>query len=901
MSKVTAKQLSGVIGVSVEKLLEQLHSAGVTVKSAEDPISDEDKLKLLDSLRSSHGKDKKTTIPKKITLRRKSKSEIKVSSSSGRNTTSRSINVEVRKKKTYVRRSEVEASEVEEVKPQPVEEVKSLPEEEVKPQSEEVKVEEPVVEEVIEKEEISAEELAAQKKAEEEARIAEEERLAREAEEARLKAEQEERIKNEELAREEVQLIRLEEEARLAAEKAILEAAEAAKAAEQKVVPDLAAVEAEAANKDKGDGGRHGKGKQKAGQNTRYGRKEIHVKSGGQQEGRKGKGKGKKGSRVAPIVTDNAHGFEKPTAPVVRNVAIPEAISVSELAQKVAVKAGDVIKVLMQMGTMATINQILDQDTAILVVEEMGHSATATNENDFEQALQKNIEVNEEHLVNRPPVVTIMGHVDHGKTSLLDHIRKTRVASGEAGGITQHIGAYHVETDQGVITFLDTPGHAAFSAMRARGAQATDIVILVVAADDGVMPQTKEAIQHSKAAGVPLIVAVNKCDKENADPDRVRNELSAVEVIPEEWGGEHMFVNVSAHTGEGIDSLLEAIILQSEVMELQASDQGLAKGIVVEASLDKGRGPVATVLVQSGLLEKGQILLAGTEFGRVRAMYDESSLAIKSAGPSIPVVVLGLSGTPNAGDEVFVVESERKAREIAQIRETRIRETRLAAQQKAKLQGMFDAMTEGDVAELNLLVKCDVQGSSEALNDALLNLSTDEVRVKLVSTGVGGINESDINLAAASNTLVIGFNVRADASAKRIAGDYGIDIRYYSVIYDVIDDVKAAMSGLLSPETKETILGLAEVKDVFKSPKFGAVAGSMVIEGTVKRGKPIRVLRDNVVIYEGELESLRRFKDDVDEVRNGTECGIAVKNYNDVKPGDQIEVFDRVEVARTLD
>jgi len=426
-------------------------------------------------------------------------------------------------------------------------------------------------------------------------------------------------------------------------------------------------------------------------------------------------------------------------------------------------------------------------------------------------------------------------------------------------------------------------------------------VILVVAADDGVMPQTKEAIQHSKAAGVPLIVAVNKIDKENADPDRVRNDLSAVDVMPEEWGGNYMFVNVSAKTGEGIDALLEAILLQSEVMELKASDQGLAKGLVVEASLDKGRGPTATILVQSGKLEKGQILLAGTEWGRVRAMYDEASQPIKSAGPSIPVVVLGLSGTPNAGDEVFVVENERRAREIAQIRETKIRETRLAAQQKAKVLGMFDAMTEGEVADLNLLVKCDVQGSSEALNDALLKLSTDEVRVKLVSTGVGGINESDINLAAASNTLVIGFNVRADAAAKRIAGDYGVDIRYYSVIYDIIDDVKAAMSGLLSPETKETIIGLAEVKDVFNSPKFGSVAGSIVIEGSVKRGKPIRVLRNNVVIYEGELESLRRFKDDVEEVRNGTECGIAVKNYKDVRPGDQIEVFDRVEIARTID
>ncbi len=881
MSNVTAKQLSGVIGVSVDKLLEQLRNAGVKVADGDDPISNEDKMKLLDSLRSSHGKDKKLGAPKKITLRRKSKSEIKVTASSGRNTTSRSINVEVRKKKTYVRRTP--AKPVDEQQPVPVEDEAVV---------EKIEVESPVEEVVVDEEA-----LAAQQKAQEEARIAAEEQAARETEEARLKAEMEERIKAEDTARQESERVRLEQQVMAAVQKEIQAAAEVAIEAKK---PDVAAVEAAA--KEKGDDkGRHGKGKQKAGQNTRYGRKEIHVKAGADHNHR-GRGKGKKGRRQAVAqAAENIHGFEKPTVPVVRNVDIPEAISVSELAKKLAVKAGDVIKVLMQMGTMATINQLLDQDTAILVVEEMGHVASASDNDNFEQDLQKNIEVNDEHLITRPAVVTIMGHVDHGKTSLLDHIRKTRVASGEAGGITQHIGAYHVETDHGVITFLDTPGHAAFSAMRARGAQATDIIILVVAADDGVMPQTREAIQHAKAAGVPLIVAVNKCDKENADPDRVRNELSGVEVIPEEWGGEHMFVDVSAHTGEGIDALLEAILLQSEVMELQASDQGLAKGIVVEATLDKGRGPVATVLVQSGLLEKGQILLAGTEFGRVRAMYDESSRSIKSAGPSMPVVVLGLSGTPNAGDEVFVVENERRAREIAQTRETRIRETRLAAQQKAKLQGMFDAMTEGDVAELNVLVKCDVQGSSEALNDALLKLSTDEVRVKIVGSGVGGINESDVNLAAASNTLVIGFNVRADASAKRIAGDYGIEIRYYSVIYDIIDDVRAAMSGLLSPETKETIIGLAEVKDVFKSPKFGAVAGSIVIEGTVKRGKPIRVLRENVVIYEGELESLRRFKDDVDEVRNGTECGIAVKNYNDVKPGDQIEVFDRVEVARKID
>ncbi len=870
MSQVTAKQLSEVVGVSVDRLLEQLREAGVKVSGADDPISDEDKMTLLESLRSHHGKDR-VEGPKKITLQRKSKSEIRVTGSTGRNTTSRSINVEVRKKRTYIRRAEVEP-------------------EGAAPQ-------EPELDEETKKQQQEA--LIAKQQADEAARLAEQERLAREAEEARIKAEEEQRIKEELEAREAIERERLEREMMAIAKQVVASEAEATAAAAA-----AAAAEAEPVVKKEptDDKARSTKTKRKSADDnkTRYGRKELHVKSGADHGSRKGKGK--KNARQSSSMPENVHGFEKPTAPVVRTVEIPEAISVAELAQKMAIKAGDVIKALMQMGTMATINQMLDQDTAILLVEEMGHNAvTAKGDNFEEELLQKSTEASDEHMVTRPPVVTIMGHVDHGKTSLLDHIRKTRVASGEAGGITQHIGAYHVETPQGVITFLDTPGHAAFSAMRARGAQATDVVILVVAADDGVMPQTKEAIQHAKAAGVPLIVAVNKIDKENADPDRVRNELSAVEVIPEEWGGEHMFVNVSAHTGEGIDDLLEAILLQSEVLELQASDQGLAKGIVVEASLDKGRGPVATVLIQSGKLEKGQILLAGTEFGRVRAMYDEGAKMIKSAGPSIPVVVLGLSGTPKAGDEVFVVENERRAREIAQTRETRIRESRLAEQQKAKIQGMFDAMTEGDVAELNLLVKCDVQGSSEALNDSLTKLSTSEVKVVLVGTGVGGINESDINLAAASGALVIGFNVRADASAKRIAGDYGIDIRYYSVIYEVIDDVKAAMSGLLSPETQETIIGLAEVKDVFKSPKFGAVAGSMVIEGSVKRGKPIRVLRDNVVIYEGELESLRRFKDDVDEVRNGTECGIAVKNYNDVKPGDQIEVFDRVQVARTIE
>ena len=873
MSQVTAKQLSEVVGVTVDRLLEQLREAGVKVSGADDPISDEDKMTLLESLRSHHGKGR-VEGPKKITLSRKSKSEIRVTGSTGRNTTSRSINVEVRKKRTYIRRTDVE------------QEQENIPVDQL---SEEEKQEQQQA-------------LIAKQQADEAAQKLEQERIEREAEEARIKAEEAQRIKDEEAARQEIERARLEQEAlKIAQQFVASEATAAVEAAAAAAV--AAAAEPEQPPVVVDDKSRSTKSKRKSSADdnnkTRYGRKELHVKSGADHGSRKGKGK--KSNRNAAL-PENVHGFEKPTAPVVRTVEIPDAISVAELAQKMAIKAGDVIKALMQMGTMATINQVLDQDTAILLVEEMGHNAvTAKGDNFEEELLQKSTEALEEHLVTRPPVVTIMGHVDHGKTSLLDYIRKTRVASGEAGGITQHIGAYHVETDQGVITFLDTPGHAAFSAMRARGAQATDVVILVVAADDGVMPQTREAIQHARAAGVPLIVAVNKIDKENADPDRVRNELSALEVIPEEWGGEHMFVNVSAHTGEGIDSLLEAILLQSEVLELQASDVGLAKGLIIEASLDKGRGPIATVLVQSGMLEKGQILLAGTEFGRVRAMYDEAANMINKAGPSIPVVVLGLSGTPKAGDEVFVVESERRAREIAQTRETRIRESRLAEQQKAKIQGMFDAMTEGDVADLNLLVKCDVQGSSEALNDALTKLSTDEVRVVLVGTGVGGINESDINLAAASGALVIGFNVRADASAKRIAGDYGIDIRYYSVIYEVIDDVKAAMSGLLSPETQESIIGLAEVKDVFKSPKYGAVAGSIVIEGMVKRGKPIRVLRDNVVIYEGELESLRRFKDDVDEVRNGTECGIAVKNYNDVKPGDHIEVFDRVQVARTIE
>ncbi|MCZ6487650.1 MAG: translation initiation factor IF-2 [Gammaproteobacteria bacterium] len=872
MSNVTAKQLSEVIGVSIEKLLDQLISAGVKVSDADDLISDDDKMKLLESLRSSHGKEE-SSGPRKITLRRKSKSEIRVSGVSGRNTTTKTINVEVRKKRTYVRRSELEA-EAAAAAGQQLDET----------------VQEETVVDQVESAEQQAQAVTAKAQIDEQEETKKAEQVA--ADEAKIKAEKETaeaEQKAYQKSLQEAEAAKQVLEKQQAEEVAAAVAAQAAKLALEQAARASAVVEEKP--------GKHGKrGDDKS---TRYGRKELHVKEGGHQTSRKPKFK--KGQRQVRN-TENLHAFEKPTAPVVRNVEVPEAISVADLAQKMAVKAGDVIKTLMQMGTMATINQVLDQDTAILVVEEMGHIVSATiNEDDFEKELVENVAQEGAERVGRPPVVTIMGHVDHGKTSLLDYIRKSRVASGEAGGITQHIGAYHVTTNKGIVTFLDTPGHAAFSAMRARGAQATDIVVLVVAADDGVMPQTKEAIEHARAAEVPMVVAINKIDKENADPERVKNELAALEVIPEDWGGENIFVNVSAMTGEGIDDLLDAIILQSEVLELKAVDTGNAKGIVVEASLDRGRGPVATVLVQSGQLAKGQILLAGTQYGRVRSMYDESAKMIKTAGPSMPVVVVGLSGVPNAGDEVFVVENERKAREFAQIREAKIRETKLAEQQKAKLQGMFDAMTEGEVAEVNVLIKSDVQGSSEAIRDALNKLSTDEVRVKLIATGVGGINESDINLAAASAAVVVGFNVRADAAAKRVAGDYGVDIRYYSVIYNIIDDIKAAMSGLLTPETRETIIGLAEVKDVFRSPRYGDVAGSIVVEGVVRKGQPIRVLRENVVIYEGELESLRRFKDAVEEVRMGTECGIAVKNYNDVRAGDQIEVFERIEVARSLE
>ncbi len=610
------------------------------------------------------------------------------------------------------------------------------------------------------------------------------------------------------------------------------------------------------------------------------------------------RGGGKRNRNQKPINKEPQHGdFQKPTAPVVHIVHLPETLTVSELAQKMSLKAAEVIKVFMKMGTMVTINQVVDQDTASIIVEEMGHSPKLLKDNELEESLQ--VEQTGD-AIHRAPVVTIMGHVDHGKTSLLDYIRRTKVASGEAGGITQHIGAYHVDTPKGTVCFLDTPGHSAFTAMRARGAKVTDIVILVVAADDGVMPQTLEAIQHSKAAKVPIIVAVNKIDKPDADPERVQQELAAKEVVPEDWGGDTMFVNVSAKSGEGIDDLLDAILLQAEVLELTAISEGNAKGIIIESRLDTGRGPVASLLIQSGSLKKGDIILAGKEFGRVRAMLDENGKQIDKAGPSIPVEILGLSSTPNAGDEAVVVPDERKAREIALFRQGKYREIKLARQQAAKLENMFSQMKAGDVSKLNIVLKADVNGSVEALQDSLMKLSNDEVQVKIVANGVGGINESDVNLAVASNAIMIGFNVRADPSAKRLIKEESVDLHYYSVIYEAIDEVKHALSGMLAPEIVETIVGLAEVRDVFKSPKLGAIAGCLVIEGTVTRNKPIRVLRDNVVIYEGELESLRRFKDDVTEVKSGIECGIGVKNYNDVKAGDQIEIYEKTSVARTL-
>jgi len=849
MSEVTVKQFADVVGIPVDRLLTQLDGAGIAVSGADATISDDEKMELLAYLRKSHGKDSSpaASAGKKITLKRKMHSELKVGGSGGGRTSggAKTVSVEVRKKRTYVKRSDI-----------------------VKEQEQRQEQEAAELEEQRQAEEAARQAAVEEREAKEQAQREEQEALARQ------KAEEDERRKS-------------ELEQRLAEEKARLQAEEEERRRQETAAAPAGDKDKAKRSKDKGKKGRT--------EADRGGRRELHV-----AEGKSGRRKGKKarGSQAVNIQSSEKHAFEKPTAPIVHEVSIPETVSVSELAQKMSIKAAEVIKVLMKMGVMATINEVLDQETAQLVVEEMGHTAKLMRENEIEEEVTTT-EVEGESMP-RPPVVTIMGHVDHGKTSLLDYIRATRVAAGEAGGITQHIGAYHVDTDKGTISFLDTPGHAAFTAMRARGAQVTDIVILVVAADDGVMPQTREAIEHAKAGNVPLIVAINKIDKEDADPERVKNELSQYEVIPEDWGGDTMFVNVSAKTGEGVDALLDAILLQAEVLELTAVKDCPANGVVIESSLDRGRGPVATVLVRNGFLKQGDMILSGTEYGRVRAMFDENGQPIKEAGPAMPAVVLGLSGTPNAGDEVTVVSDERKAREVAMFRQGKFRDHRLARQKQAKLDEVFSRMGEGEVHDVNLVVKADVQGSLEALRDSLTKLSNDEVRVKIVAGGVGGINESDATLAMASQAILIGFNVRADAAARRVIEESGLDLHYYSVIYDAIDEVKKAISGLLSPEIREEIIGLAEVKDVFRSSKFGAIAGSMVVDGVVRKSAPIRVLRDNVVIYEGALESLRRHKDDVAEVRAGTECGIGVKDYNDIKPGDQIEVFERTEVARSV-
>ena len=834
MPDVSVKEYADVIGIPVGRLVDQLHEAGVKSKTSDDMLSDDEKSELLAHLRRKRGQDG-AREPRKITMRRKTVSELKVPVSTPGRTKVRSktVSVEFRKRRTYAKRSDLEEKE------------------------------------------------AALRRAEQEAALrAEKEALAkRQAEEEAAAA----------LARKQA----AEDAARKEREQA--EAARAAAAAfmSQEAIIEAAAGEG-AADKpeESAEAGRQA-GKPAADKKTRFHRKELHVASDKS-------GKRRKRRRPRPVIKrETQHAFEKPTAPIVRDVQLPEIITVAELAQRMSVKGTEVVKAMMNLGTMVTINQSIDQETAAIVVEEMGHRPILQKENVLEDELVQASRLKGD-AVERAPVVTIMGHVDHGKTSLLDYIRSSRVAASEAGGITQHIGAYSVTTDKGRITFLDTPGHEAFTSMRARGAKVTDIVVIVVAADDGVMPQTEEAVTHAKAGSVPIIVAVNKMDKADADPERIKQALAKFEVIPEDWGGDTLFVGVSALTGVGVDELLDSILLQSEVLELKAIASGPAAGTVIESRLDKGRGPVASVLVQNGVLKKGDVILSGHEFGRVRAMYDEHAGEVDTAGASTPVEILGLSGTPNAGDEMIVVADEKKAREIAAFRQGKYREVKLAKQQASKLENVMSRMGADDKVTLNLLIKADVQGSAEALSEALIKLSSSEVGINIISAGVGGIRGSDVNLAMASGGIVIGFNVRADASARKLVDEEGVDLRYYSVVYDVIDDVKAALSGMLLPEVREQIVGVAEVRNVFRSPGFGDIAGCIVASGLVRRGNPIRVLRDNIVIYEGELESLRRFKDDVNEVKSGVECGIGVKNYNDVKAGDQIEVFERVELARTI-
>ena len=931
MASNNVAQFATELKMPADLLLKQLRSAGVEKSSEADPLSKQDKDKLLEHLRRAHGGGVDGE-KRKITLTRKETSEIKQADATGK---SRTIQVEVRKKRTFIKRDEPVVEEAPAVVSAPVIDQAELDRraEEARRQAELIARQEADLREKQERlAKLEAEKLAqaaAMEKAEIAAQQAAAEPVAEtkgedtSAEEKKRIAAEENKKKSAQLAKEAAEKAAATERARKAVEDEVAQI-KLMMSTPRKVIkaPEApaAAVAAKAA-----DGTLHRPGDKKPGEKKddkkpvvadKKSIKSANVSSTWQDDAKKrglgiktrgNTGGGRDGWRAGPKGRRGGHhgdahetNFQAPTEAVVKDVYVPETIVVAELAHKMSVKASELIKQLMKLGQMVTINQVLDQETAMILVEEMGHTAHAAKLDDPEALLEEGQAHADVEALPRAPVVTVMGHVDHGKTSLLDYIRRAKVASGEAGGITQHIGAYHVETPRGIITFLDTPGHEAFTAMRARGAQATDIVILVVAADDGVMPQTKEAIAHAKAAGVPLVVAINKIDKPSANPDRVKQELIAEQVVPEEYGGESPFIPVSAKTGEGIDALLENVLLQAEVLELKAPVDAPAKGLVIEARLDKGRGPVATILVQSGTLKRGDVVLAGSAYGRVRAMLDENGKNVTEAGPSIPVEIQGLTEVPAAGEDVMVMSDERKAREIGLFRQGKFRDVKLAKQQAAKLENMFEQMGEGEVKNLPMIIKTDVQGSQEALVQSLQKLSTAEVRVQVVHAGVGGISESDVNLAVASKAVLIGFDTRADASARKLAEANGIDIRYYNIIYDAVDEVKAAMSGMLSPEKREQSLGLVEIRQVFQVSKVGAIAGCYVLDGLVRRGSSVRLLRDNVVLWTGELDSLKRFKDDVKEVKAGFECGLSLKNFNDIKEGDQLEIFEVQEVARTL-
>lgn len=903
MTDVTVKLLAAEIKTPVDRLVQQFADAGID-KTALDSVTQQEKEIFLAHL-SNCDRDK---APNKLTLQRKTRSTLNIPTTSGK---SKSVQIEVRKKRTYVQ-LDLQAQEQDEAIEQARDETEALTQQQQALHKAAEKTQRDAAEKVkhVAEDKIKHEIVKQAKRVSTKndrlikhqtntvtklSQATEKARREAEAMELRRKAEEEIQRKLEEKARQVAKEARRMAEERGSSWDNTHELAEEDNI-DYHVTTSHRAREAEDENDRKLEGDR--RSRTRGHKNTKQKKTSYLSESKADREEARAVGRGNKSKRKTSTLTQS---FNKPAQAVNRDVVIGETITVTELANKMAVKGSQVIKAMMKLGAMATINQIIDQETAQLVAEEMGHKVFLRRENELEESIMSDRDTGSSAAAEfRAPVVTIMGHVDHGKTSLLDYIRSTKVAAGEAGGITQHIGAYHVETDNGMITFLDTPGHAAFTAMRFRGAQATDIVVLVVAADDGVMPQTIEAIQHAKAAKVPMVVAVNKIDKTEADPDRVKNELIQYDVIPEEWGGESQFVHVSAKSGEGIDELLDAILLQAEVLELKAIRKGMASGVVIESFLDKGRGPVATVLVREGTLNRGDIVLCGFEYGRIRAMRDEIGRHVTSAGPSIPVEILGLSGVPAAGDKATVVRDEKKAREVTLYRQGKFREVKLARQQKSKLENMFANMAEGEMSEMNIVLKSDVQGSAQAISDALENLSTNEVKVKIVGSGVGSITETDATLAAASNAILLGFNVRADASARRIIEAENLDVRYYSVIYNLIDEVKQAMSGMLTPEYKQEIIGLAEVRNVFRSPKFGAIAGCMVTEGVVKHHNKIRILRENVVIYEGELESLRRFKDDVNEVRNGMECGIGMKNYNDIQSGDVIEVFETIEIQRII-